>query len=104
MTDAGPKTNTSRLGADTGSAVEFLVKFFDDQGPYCLTSIVPDGVTTTKVFLPGDEASMRIHRTAPGPRKFIFSCERGAQTGEKRQRRLSRTGKQGNKAAETFGG
>jgi len=42
---------------DTASAVNFL-KEFAPNGPWCVTGIVPDGVTETRTFKRGEERQL----------------------------------------------
>ncbi|SDW51836.1 VapE domain-containing protein [Roseicitreum antarcticum] len=56
--DATPGDQKGLLSGDTAAAVDFLAHWCPD-GPWVLTSIVPDGGrTTTRTFGPGDVAAM----------------------------------------------
>src|SRR5262249_2646526 len=47
-----------RFPHSTREAVDFLRDYHNGEGPYTLTSIVPDGPTTTRSFMPADEREM----------------------------------------------
>lgn len=49
---------TQSPNGDLNAAVDFLTHWQPD-GPWCLTSIVPDGPTTTRTFYPRDREAMR---------------------------------------------